>query len=122
VEGIHADAGRLNAALIGADPLNVHRALAAMDEALPGGFEAKAAIEMALLDLEGHALGVPVHALLGGRLVDQVPLNAWIGAVPPEQAAREATAWLARGFVTAKIKVAGPGPVGRERVAAVREA
>jgi len=122
VDDIHVDVERLAAALRGADPFNVQRALARMDETVAGAFEAKAAIEMALLDLEGHALGVPVHALLGGRLVDQVPLNAWIGAVPPEQAAREATAWLARGFVTAKIKVAGPGPVGRERVAAVREA
>jgi len=122
VDDIHADVERLAAALRGADPFNVQRALARMDETVAGAFEAKAAIEMAMLDLEGHALGVPVHALLGGRLVDEVVLNAWIGAVPPEQAAREATAWVARGFTTAKIKVAGPGPLGRERVAAVREA
>src|SRR5207247_493429 len=41
---------------------------------------------------------------------------------PPAQAASEATAWLARGFTTAKIKVAGPGEIGLERVAAVRAA
>lgn len=122
VDDIHAGVARLAPALRGADPFNLHRALALMDETLAGAFEAKAAVEMALLDLQGRALGVPVHSLLGGRLVDEVLLNAWIGAVPPEQAAREATAWLARGFTTAKIKVAGPGVVGLERVAAVREA
>ena len=90
------------------DPFNTHRALAVMDETLKGAFEAKAAIEMALLDLKGRALGVPVHSLLGGRLIDEVRLNAWIGAVSPEKAAREAADWLARGFTTAKIKSTAP--------------
>lgn len=30
---------------------------------------ARAAVEMALWDLNGRALGVPVHRLLGGRVV-----------------------------------------------------
>src|SRR5256885_12182791 len=76
-----------------------------MDAALDGAFEAKAALEMALWDLKGRALGVPVHSLLGGRVKDAITLNAWIGAVAPERAAREAAEWLRRGFRTAKIKV-----------------
>jgi muconate cycloisomerase len=51
-----------------------------------------------------------------------VTLNAWFGAVPPAQAAREAREWLARGFVSAKIKVSGAGGGGVDRVAAVRDA
>jgi L-Ala-D/L-Glu epimerase / N-acetyl-D-glutamate racemase len=113
---------QLAAAVVGLDPFNIHRVLAAMDAAVEHRFEAKALVEMALWDLEGRALGVPVHLLLGGRLRDQVTLNAWIGTVAPEQAAREALDWLARGFTTAKIKVSGTGPEGRERVAAVRKA
>ena len=122
VDDIHAGVERLSEALAGLDPLNTHRALARMDETLAGAFEAKAAIEMALLDLKGRALGVPVHSLLGGRLVDEIQLNAWIGAVPPSLAAREAADWLARGFTTAKIKVSGAGGVGLDRVAAIRAA
>ena len=122
VDDIAAGAERLAAALRGGDPFNVQRALALMDETLGEAFEAKAAIEMALLDLKGKILGVPVHSLLGGRLVDEVFLNAWIGAVPPAQAAREAEEWVARGFITAKIKVSGAGRDGLDRVAAVRAA
>ena len=122
VDDIAADAERLAVALRGSDPFNVQRALTTMDETSTGAFEAKAAIEMALFDLKGLALGVPVHSLLGGRLVDEVFLNAWIGAVPPARAAREAEEWVARGFITAKIKVSGAGPEGIERVAAVRAA
>ena len=119
---IHGTVRRLAPALVGADPLNLHRALAVMDREIAEGYEAKAAIEMALVDLSGRALGVPVVTLLGGHVRDEVTFNAWIGTVAPEQAAREATAWLARGFRTAKIKVDGGGDEGIRRVAAVREA
>ena len=122
VDDIAADAARLAKALRGIDPFNIQRALAVMDEASAEAFEAKAAIEMALFDLKGKALGVPVHSLLGGRLIDEVSLNAWIGAVPPAQAAHEAEVWLGRGFTSAKIKVSGAGAEGIDRVAAVRAA
>jgi muconate cycloisomerase len=87
-----------------------------------GALEAKAAVEMALLDLAGRVLGVPVTTLVGGRVRDEVHFNAWIGTVPPDQAAAEATAWAARGFRSAKIKLDGATEEGLARVAAVRDA
>lgn len=119
---VHDTVRRLGPTLTGTDPFNVRRALAAMDREAPGRYEAIAAVEMALLDLKARALGLPVHSLLGGRVKDEVALNAWIGTVPPDQAAREATDWLGRGFRSAKIKVSGAAPEGIARVAAVRAA
>lgn len=119
---VHDTVRRLGPALVGTDPFNGRRALAAMDREAPGHYEAIAAVEMALVDLKARALGVPVHSLLGGRVKDEITFNAWIGTVPPEQAAREATAWLGRGFRSAKIKVSGAGLDGIARVAAVRAA
>src|SRR5690242_19640650 len=52
-DSIHDTVLGLGPALIGADPFNVHQALETMDGAVPDGFEAKAAVEMALLDLQG---------------------------------------------------------------------
>jgi L-Ala-D/L-Glu epimerase / N-acetyl-D-glutamate racemase len=121
-EDIVTAVAALAPALVGADPFNLHRALAIMDRQLAEASEAKAAIEMAMFDAQGRALGLPVHALLGGALTSEVTLNAWIGTVAPEQAAAEATGWCARGFTTAKIKVAGAGEEGIARVAAVRAA
>jgi muconate cycloisomerase len=118
----HATVRALGPSLLGTDPRNVRAALARMDREAAGASEAKAAIEMALLDLEGRALGVPVHVLLGGRLKESVALNAWIGTVPAAQAAAEAVAWYERGFRSAKIKISGAGDEGVERVAAVRSA
>src|SRR5690349_20414140 len=101
-DDVYVMVGRLAPALAGADAFNVHAALPRMDAAAGHMSEAPAAIEMALLDLKARALGIPVHSLLGGRVKDTVTLNAWIGTVPPAQAAKEALAWVERGFRTAK--------------------
>ncbi|MBI1735247.1 MAG: hypothetical protein HYR51_08740 [Candidatus Rokubacteria bacterium] len=119
---VHDTIAALAPALRGLDAFDVRRALAVMDAHVAGAYEAKAAIEMALLDLKARVVGLPVHSLLGGTVKDHVTFNAWIGTIAPDQAAREATGWVARGFTTAKIKVSGPGADGIERVAAVRAA
>jgi L-alanine-DL-glutamate epimerase-like enolase superfamily enzyme len=121
-EDVYAGIARLAPALGGADPLNLRRALAVMGAVMDAPLEAKAAVEMALFDLKGRAVGLPIHSLLGGALANEVPLNAWIGTVKPADAARGAIEWLQRGFTTAKIKVAGATDEGVARVRAVREA
>src|SRR5579872_4942745 len=52
--------------LIGRDPMPVSLLLEDMDRAIIGNPFSKAAIEMAVLDIAGKALNVPVHTLLGG--------------------------------------------------------
>jgi muconate cycloisomerase len=123
VEGVVASVGAaLGPALRGLDALNVTAAVGRLEEARPRDNEARALLEMALLDLKGQALGVPVWSLLGGRVRERIALNAWIGAVPAEQAAREGAEWCERGFRSAKIKVGGRFEDDLARVAAVREA
>jgi L-alanine-DL-glutamate epimerase-like enolase superfamily enzyme len=121
-DDIRAAVTTLAPGLIGGEACNLNAALARMDSTLAGGWEAKAAIEMALCDAKARALGIPVHSLLGGCVKREIALNAWIGTVPPEQAAAQARQWRERGFRSAKIKLAGADPVGLRRVAAVREA
>lgn len=113
---------RLAPKLVGLDPLNITSALERMDQLVQGRLDAKAAIEMALFDLKGKVLRVPVHSLLGGTLREDLSLNGWIGMVAPEEAAREAIGWLEAGFRSAKIKVGSGVEQDRDRVKAVREA
>ena len=108
--------------VIGIDPLNILAALDRMDRIFPGKLDAKAAIEMALFDLKGKVLGVPVHSLLGGHLREEITLNGWIGMLSPDEAALEAVSWLEGGFRSAKIKVGSGVGSDRDRVQAVREA
>ncbi len=77
------------------------------------------AYEMAWLDLLGKHLGVPVHHLLGGKRVDRVPIDFWMGRGTPEDTGARAAKGLAMGFCGMKMKCALGDPIA-ERVAAVR--
>lgn len=62
-------------ALVGRDALNIEAALRACESRLPANPAVLAAIDMALHDLVGQALGVPAHALLGGACKTEIPLE-----------------------------------------------
>ncbi|WP_197523760.1 mandelate racemase/muconate lactonizing enzyme family protein [Agrobacterium vitis] len=67
---------------------------------------ALSAIEMALLDIKGKALGVPVYDLLGGLNRDVVPCyaNGWFGnARSPDEFAAAARQTTALGFAALKL-------------------
>ena len=70
---------------------------------LPGA--AKAAIEMAILDLAGKASGRPLHALLGVERPAPVRCNATLVAGAPDEVAADAARWAAEGFDSFKLKV-----------------
>ncbi len=61
--------------ILGSDPARIPDLMAIADEVLTGHPEAKAALETALLDLMGKALGTPVWQLLGGKYRDTIPLS-----------------------------------------------
>ena len=108
--------------LIGLDPTNIHRLLPLLDATVPEMLDAKAAVEMACVDLTARALGVPVHTYLGGAIKDKLLLNAWIGILKPDEAVKETLQWQKQGFRSCKIKVGGGIEADRDRVKAVREA
>jgi muconate cycloisomerase len=74
-----ASAAALNTYLrlivVGADALRREQILSKADQLLVRGNEAKAALEMALLDLAGKALGLSAGQFLGGRQRDSVPVS-----------------------------------------------
>lgn len=61
--------------LIGRDAMQIEAALRACERRLPNNPATLATIDMALHDLVGRALGVPVHALLGGACRNEIPLE-----------------------------------------------
>lgn len=92
--------------LVGADPLNrlaIHRR---MDRAIAGNPHAKGAIDMALFDVAGKALGVPACMLLGGQLRDSVAVSARVGSAESiDDACRRAGDAAAEGYRCVKLKV-----------------
>lgn len=114
--------------VIGADPFDSEWIMRRLDRAVHANSFAKAAVEMALLDLQGKTLGVPVYKLLGGRDAEAaacgVRLKFVVGAVAPALAAERAARMTEHGWTCIKVKV-GRDPHPRsdvERLRAVREA
>ncbi|HEX6971566.1 MAG TPA: enolase C-terminal domain-like protein, partial [Limnochordia bacterium] len=75
---------------------------------------ALSAIDMALWDIKGKALGVPVYELLGGRVRDKVRVYQNPGGGTPEEMAERAVACIERyGYTALKL---GPHPHGSEKM------
>lgn len=60
-------------------------------------------IEMALWDIKGKALNVPVYELLGGAARDRIMVYSWIGGDRPDDVAKEAIDRRDRGFKAIKM-------------------
>jgi galactonate dehydratase len=99
--------------LIGANPFQVDRIWELMYRRTfwgqgggPVVFGGMSAIDEALLDIKGKALGVPVYELLGGRCRDtlRVYANGWSrGRGTPEQCAEGALGVVADGYTAMKF-------------------
>jgi len=96
--------------LVGLDPFQLLTAHRRMYEALTPSVSngqpfARSAIDIALHDLMGQIAGVPLHALLGGKLRESVDLTFAISIADPETMAAAAASFpFCRCF---KVKLAG---------------
>jgi muconate cycloisomerase len=95
----------LGPALVGEDPFAIERAHRTMDLSVKGYPYAKTALDEALHDIKGKALGVPVYELLGGLYRREIPLAHSLGWMDYDEATAEAAAAVAEGIRTIKIKV-----------------
>ena len=85
-------------------PVTVRRAMQGL---LSGHNYAKAAIDIAVHDLLGKALGLSVADLLGGAVTDTVPSYYATGVGAPDDIARLAAEKCAEGYPRLQIKVGG---------------
>ncbi|TKA53492.1 hypothetical protein B0A49_11482 [Cryomyces minteri] len=69
----------------------------------PVFMSALAGLDIALWDLKGRKLNVPIHQLLGGRVRTKVSVYAWIGGDRPSDIETAAKARLAQGFKAIKM-------------------
>ncbi len=108
---IHLVNGVFAAALRGADPTAVTAARRTMDQLVTGNSYAKCAVDIALHDLWGKAVGLPVYRLLGGAVRDCVPVAHMVGLLGDADAIAEAVGAVADGVRALQIK----GGVDAER-------
>ncbi|KAK0938011.1 hypothetical protein LTR29_010459 [Friedmanniomyces endolithicus] len=69
----------------------------------PVFMSALSGIDIALWDLKGRKLGVPIWQLLGGKVRERVAVYAWIGGDRPSDIETAARGRLAQGFKAIKM-------------------
>ncbi len=106
--------------LVGTDPRNITAARRAMDFIIKLNPFTKAAVEMALWDIAGKAVGLPVYQLLGGKVRDKVRIKlvVWARDVPGSRLMAEQL--LGLGVTCIKVKVGLDPETDVARVRAVR--
>ena len=111
--------------LVGQDPMRVEWLVHRMEEFMRNwnqlGVYAAAGLEMALLDLKGKALGVPVAELLGGFSRDEVAVCGYLFIDDPESNADRAAAFVDAGYRELKLKVGRDLGQDHDTLAAIRD-
>lgn len=108
--------------IIGEDPFNINRIMMILDQNLAKITCVKEGIDLALHDLIGKILGVPVYKLLGGKFRDRIQVASEIGIDSPEVMAESAKSVLAMGIEVIKIKGSSDTRLDIQRIEAVRAA
>jgi len=108
--------------LIGEDPFNTERIMSKLTT-IPRNTCAKSGIDMALYDIVGKALEIPVFKLLGGCYRDKIPLGDSISLKEKDEMVREAINFMKSGLRAIKIKIGSQDPKkDMENVTAIRDA
>jgi len=107
-------------ALLGMDPFETEAIWKKMDFIAPTYSMAKAALDMALWDIMGKSLGMPVHRLLGGSKPEKIPNVGLIGIDEPEVVYDVASKFVEDGYTGIRLKIAPGHDVAC--VASVRDA
>jgi o-succinylbenzoate synthase len=110
--------------LIGREIEDLDRLLDLVEALAPEAPAARAAVDIALFDLAARAQGINVASMLAQpeRARSRVDVNSLVYDEQPERVAREASAAVAEGYRTIKLKVGALAlELDVDRVAAVRD-
>ena len=113
----------LGPSLVGKDPFDLEAIMHCWERELwtVGNQGARAGVEMALWDIQGKALGRPLHDLVGGRMRDGLLEVAAFGWDELASLAAKTREMRAEGVAVFKIKVGDAPERDAARVATVRE-
>ncbi|WP_299535434.1 mandelate racemase/muconate lactonizing enzyme family protein [Ulvibacterium sp.] len=108
--------------IIGKDPFDIGKIMMILDQNLARITCVKEGIDLALHDLVGKILDIPVYKLLGGKFRDKVPVGSEIGINTPQAMADNALRVLKEGIKVIKIKGSDDMKLDVDRIKTVRAA
>lgn len=106
-ETVVAGAYEMGKKLLGRNPFEIERLWQEMHRSFFRGGPINGTIisglEMALWDIKGKALNLPVYELLGGAARDRIRVYSWIGGDRPSDVAEQAQEHVDKGFTAIKM-------------------
>ncbi|ALX90001.1 galactonate dehydratase [Lacticaseibacillus paracasei] len=106
-ETVVAGANEMGKKLIGRNPFEIERLWQEIHRSFFRGGPINGTIisglEMALWDIKGKALNLPVYELLGGAARDRIRVYSWIGGDRPSDVAEQAQERVDKGFTAIKM-------------------
>jgi len=118
-EGVRSGVRELAPHLIGCDPTRIGSINRLMDFRLRGHDYAKSAIDVACWDILGKQAGLPVHALLGGRQMDAMPMYWSVSQAEPDEMRAIVARRRQQGYRQFQIKVGTGVAIDIARIRAV---
>lgn len=115
---------RVGPALVGEDPTQIVQVHKRLDELCQFGYHTnsvRAAFDMALYDVVGKKLSVPVYVLLGGKARERIELSMSVHMARYEEMIEQTGAFVANGFRTVKVKVGVDRDADLKVVKGIRE-
>jgi len=110
----------LDPILVGEDVRHCKTLLRKLGQAMAGAPAARAAVDIALHDLLGNLVGLPLVDLLG-RVHDALPTSITIGIMPVAETLDEAEEYIGREFTILKVKTGLSIAEDVERLVKLRE-
>ena len=120
-EGLRAGLGVLAPHLMGRDPTRIGAVNRVMDHEMRGHAYVKSALDMACWDILGKTAGLPLHALLGGRQTDAMPMYRAVPQGTAEEMAARVESFRGEGYRQFQLKVGGWPAEDVARIRAVAE-
>jgi L-alanine-DL-glutamate epimerase-like enolase superfamily enzyme len=108
--------------VVGEDPFDIERIHHKMDGVVPRNLIAKCGIDLALWDIMGKALDMPVYKLLGGQFGSKIPGTYTLSIDTPDRMAEQAEYRKNQGYRTLVVKIGRDSGTDVERLRQVRSA
>ncbi|MDT2660296.1 galactonate dehydratase [Enterococcus hulanensis] len=106
-ETVVAGAYEIGNRLLGRDPFQIERLFQELHRSFFRGGPINGTIvsglEMALWDIKGKALNLPIYEFLGGAARDKIKVYSWIGGDRPQDVLEQAQDRVDRGFTAVKM-------------------
>lgn len=107
--GVEPALAELAPLILGADPVGPEALISRLDRHLQGHAYAKSVIDIALWDLTGKAVNLPLYTLLGGQRTACLPLYHSITCIDPHEMARIASDAKDQGMQQFQVKLGADG-------------